>query len=65
MFKIIRIVIPISRWPALAAPKSSRPNAGTCTENVNVSSDVNLTTNVEENNKDSDSYFKVAHLGRS
>ena len=39
--KIIRIVIPISRLTILAAPRGSRPNTGTDTENynVNVSSD--------------------------
>ena len=31
----------------------SRPNAGTCTVNVNVSSNVNPKTNVAENNTDS------------
>ena len=50
----MRTVIPISRLPVLATPRGSRPNAGTCTEsnNVNVFSDVNLTTNVEKNDSD-------------
>ena len=53
--KIIKVtkfkMIPISRLPVLATPSGRRPNTGTCTEsdNVNVSSDVNPTTNVEEN----------------
>ena len=51
---IIRIAIPNSRLPGLVAPRDSRLNKGTCTENDNVSSDVNPTTNVEENNNDSD-----------
>ena len=46
---IIRIAIPNSRLPGLVAPRDSRLNKGTCTENDNVSSDVNPTTNVEEN----------------
>ena len=53
--KIIRIAIPISRLPILAAPNGSRPNAGNCTENdnINVFSDVDPSTNVEENHNDS------------
>ena len=49
-------MIPISKLPILAAPIGSRPNAGTCTKsyNVNVYSDVNPATNIEENNNDSD-----------
>ena len=56
LWKIIRIVIPITRLPILAAPRGSRSNAGTCAENdiINVSCDVNPTTNIEENNNDSD-----------
>ena len=54
--EIIKIVIPISRLPVLAAAGGSRPNTGTCTENddVNVSSDFNPKINVEGNNNDSD-----------
>ena len=44
--KIIRIGIPISRLPILAALRGSKPNEGTCIENV--SSDVNPTINVED-----------------
>ena len=53
--KIIRIAIPLSRLPLLAALRSSRPHEGTCTENyhINVSSDVNFLINVEENDSDS------------
>ena len=53
---MIRIVIHISRFPVLDALRVNRPNAGTCTknDNINVSSDVNSTTDVEENNNDSD-----------
>ena len=49
-------MVPISKLSVLAAPRCSRPNAGICTEsnNVNVSSDVNHATNVEENNGHSD-----------
>ena len=49
-------MVPISRLPVLAAPRGNRSNAGTCTESdiVNVSSNVNPTTNAEENNNDSD-----------
>ena len=36
----------------LGRPRGSRPNAGTCTENVNVSSHVNPSTNVEYNDRD-------------
>ena len=54
--KIIKVtkfkMIPISRLPVLATPSGRRPNTGTCTEsdNVNVSSDVNPSTDVAENN---------------
>ena len=43
-------IVPISRLPVLATPSGSKPNKGTCTESnyVNVSSDVNPTTNIEE-----------------
>ena len=49
-------MIPILRLLILAVPKGSMPKTGTCTENyhINVSNDVNPTTNVEENNNDSD-----------
>ena len=52
--KILRIAIAISRLPVLAALRCSRPNVGTCTENdgINVSSDVDPSTNVEENFSD-------------
>ena len=54
--KIIRIVIPISRLPIFDAPKGSRHNAGTFAENddVNVSSYVDPTINVEKNTNNSD-----------
>ena len=47
-------MVPISRLPLLAAPIGSRSNAGTCTEsnNVNVSSNVNPATDVEEMGSD-------------
>ena len=45
-------IILISRLPVLAAPSGSKLKAGICTENVNVSSDVNPTTNVEEMDSD-------------
>ena len=47
-------MVPISRLPVVVAPSASRSKAGTWTKrgNVNVSSDVNLATNVEENNSD-------------
>ena len=43
-------LVPISRLPVLATPSGSKLNVGTCTESdyVNVSSDVNPTTNIEE-----------------
>ena len=46
MFKMV----PISKLYVLAAISSSRPNEGTCTEsdNTNVTSDVNPTTDVDE-----------------
>ena len=49
-------MVSISRLPVLAATRSSWPKAELCTESdkVNVSSDVNPTTNVQENNNDRD-----------
>ena len=52
-------MVPISRLPVLATPRHlypRLPDAGTCTEsdNINVFSDVNPKTNVEENINDSD-----------
>ena len=48
--KIIRIAISITRLHAVAALRDSRLNIGTCTENynINISSDVNPSTNVEK-----------------
>ena len=44
-------MVPISKLPLLAAPTGSRSDAGTfiVSDNVNVSSDVNPTTNSVEN----------------
>ena len=44
----------------MATPQGSSPNAGTCTENynLNISRDVNPTTNVVENNNYSDDQEK-------
>ena len=46
----------ISRLHVLVTPRDSRPNTGPCAEsdNVNVASDFNPTTNVQENNNYSD-----------
>ena len=52
--KVSSLMVPISWLPVLATPWGSRPDAGNCTksDNVNVFSDVNFTTNAEENDSD-------------
>ena len=47
-------MVPISRLPVLAALRCSKPNEGICTksDHLNVSSDFNPTTNVEEMDSD-------------
>ena len=47
-------MVPISWLPVFAALSGNRPNEGTCIEsdNANVSSDVNPTTNDEEMDSD-------------
>ena len=47
-------MVPISRLSVFVALSGSRPNGGTCTEsdNENVTSDANLTTNVDGMDRD-------------
>ena len=54
-------MVPISRFPILVPFRRSRLNTGTYTEsdNINQSSDVNLTINVEENISDDQQVYNT------
>ena len=64
--KLQSSILFIPRLTVLAASTGGRPNAVTCTEsnNVDVSSDANPTTNIEENNNTNTQivYYAQKHL---